>query len=249
MTLQGKHYWLIGASEGIGRALAILLAKQGVRLTLSARNEARLTTLRTELNGDGHRILPCDVTDSRAFAQAWQNLRDNGQSLDGVIYNAGAYEPMAADALDVTAMATILAVNYSGMVNVLGHIIPAFVAQKKGHIVLVGSIAGYRGLPNAMGYGASKAAVNHLAENLRCDLACYGIHVQLVCPGFVRTRLTDKNTFTMPGILTPEKAAEHIVNGMKSPRFEIAFPALFAFAFKLLKILPAPLYFFLVGRR
>jgi short-subunit dehydrogenase len=137
-------------------------------------------------------------------------------------------------------------VNITGAFRALACVLPGFVARNSGHIVLVGSIAGYRGLPNAMGYGASKAAINHLAVNLKLDLAGTGIKVQRVCPGFVKTRLTDKNDFPMPFLMSAEAAADCIAGGMKKNRFEINFPWQMAVIFKLLNLLPDSLYFALM---
>lgn len=247
--LQGKRIWLIGASEGIGRALAVQLSAHGAALALSARNQTRLEEVGAQCMGTPPVLAPCDVTDVTSVQSAWEVIAASWGVPDIVIYNAGTYEPMPAQRFNLHDVEGMVDVNFRGALRVLAHVIPAFIAKERGHIALVGSVAGYRGLPDAMGYGASKAAIIHLAENLRCDLAPYGIKTQIINPGFVRTRLTDKNTFAMPEIISVEQAAGYIVSGLQSKRFEISFPPLFATVMKMLKIIPAGLYFKLVGAK
>ena len=239
--MKGKRIWLIGASEGIGEALALQLAQDGAQLILSARNVSRLDAVKASLSGDGHRALPVDVCQLESVQQAWQALE--GRLPDIVIYNAGTYTPMAAQQFDGAAAEAMIDVNLRGAFRVVSTVLPSYLSQNKGHVVLVGSVAGYRGLPGAIGYGASKAAVNHFAENLRVDLKRTAIKVQLVCPGFVKTRLTEKNDFSMPCMVTPQYAAKAIAKGLTSSAFEIHFPKRFTYVLKLLQLLPHRLYF------
>lgn len=251
-TLLGKRVWLIGASEGIGRELALQLAKQGAVLALSARNLTRLEEVREACKSNvvhAPILAPCDVADSSSVRSAWEVVAASWGAPDILIYNAGTYEPMPAQQYHLQKIEAMVDVNFRGALRVLDCALPVLIAKEAGHIVLVGSVAGYRGLPDAMGYGASKAALIHLAENLMCDLKPYGIRTQIVNPGFVKTRLTDKNSFSMPGIITAEQAAGYIVRGLQASRFEIAFPFVFFTIMKLLRLLPSALYFRLIGAK
>lgn len=245
-TLQSKHVWLIGASEGIGRETAKALAAAGTHLTLSARQLPRLQELAAEIGGNCQ-IVACDITNADEVQVAWQRVQAFAP-LDVLLFNAGTYEPMPATAFDLPRAQHMVQVNFMAILPILSHIIPAFIARRAGHIALVASVAGYRGLPDAIGYGASKAALIHLAENLKCDLRSHGIKVQVINPGFVATRLTAKNDFKMPGIISAPVAARHIVQGLQSQRFEIRFPWLFSSVLKLLRLLPYGLYFRLVSK-
>lgn len=239
----------MGASEGIGRELAIQLAQLGCVLGLSARNQARLEELRALCQGKAHVLAACDVTDLNSLRSAWEVMTASWGAPDIIIYNAGTYDPMPAQKFDYPKIEAMVDVNFRGALRLLDCILPTLIQKQSGHIVLVGSVAGYRGLPDAMGYGASKAALIHLAENLMCDLQPYGIRTQIVNPGFVKTRLTDKNNFAMPGMISPQQAATHIINGMQSNRFEISFPLVFATIMNMLRVLPSGLYFKLVGAK
>ncbi|PRY22548.1 short-subunit dehydrogenase [Aliiruegeria haliotis] len=237
MNPQGKTYWLVGASEGLGRALATELAGQGASLVLSARNEARLEELAAEISGA--RAVALDVTDARSVSEAAATIGP----IDGVIYNAGAYEPMRATEWNTEAALAMTEVNYLGALRVLGEVLPGFLDRKSGDITLVGSLAGYRGLPAAVGYAASKAALVSLAETMRYDLKGSGVTVRLVNPGFIKTRLTDKNDFKMPMMQTPEQAADKVARAMRSSRFRTDFPAPFSWVMRGLDYLPDALAF------
>ncbi|MDV7144344.1 SDR family NAD(P)-dependent oxidoreductase [Tropicimonas sp. TH_r6] len=241
MSFDGKTYWLVGASEGLGRALATQLTEEGARVVLSARNAERLAELAAEL--PGARALPMDVTDPTSVKEA----AHAAGAVDGVIYNAGAYEPMRTADLDSASAIAMCDVNYLGVLRVLGEVLPGFLARGRGDITLVGSLAGYRGLPAAIGYGASKAALVSLAETMRYDLKGSGITVRLVNPGFIRTRLTEKNSFRMPMLMSPGQAAERVARAMRSSRFRTDFPAPFSWAIRSLRLLPDVLAFRLGG--
>lgn len=228
----GKTFWLVGASEGLGRALAKRLDEEGACVILTARNSERLKHLCSELK-NAH-VVPLDVTDIDAVRRATRSLG----LLDGVIYNAGAYEPMAATDWDSNTALNMSDVNFMGALRVLGEVVPGFVARGYGDITLVGSLAGYRGLPAAIGYGASKAALISLAETMRFDFKGTGVTLRLVNPGFIKTRLTEKNTFRMPMLMSPEKAAEHVLRAMRKRRFRTDFPLPFSWVIRCLDFLP-----------
>jgi len=241
--MKDKKIWLIGASTGIGEAVAKALAAKGARLVISSRNSENLSALLREIGDENHIALPLDVTDLSSIEAAWNMIITHHGIPDMVMYNAGIYEPMSAAEFDYEKAAQMLDVNFTGILRTLKCILPSFVNRKEGHILIVGSVAGYSGLPNAMGYGASKAAIIHLAENLYLDLTKHNIKVQLISPGFVKTRLTDKNSFTMPFIISTQQAADYIIKGIESEPFEISFPKKLSWALKLLRILPYSLYF------
>ncbi|GAA6191298.1 short-chain dehydrogenase [Phaeobacter gallaeciensis] len=231
-SFSGKTYWLVGASEGLGRALAQCLDAQGARLILSARNADRLNSLCNELTDA--RSVPLDVTDTDAVRDAAALVGE----IDGVIYNVGAYEPMRATEWDSDAAIAMADVNFIGALRVLGAVVPRLIKQGRGDITLVGSLAGYRGLPAAIGYGASKAALVSLAETMRFDLKDTGVTVRLVNPGFIKTRLTEKNSFRMPMLMTPEDAAQRVLKAMKRSRFRTDFPAPFSWLIRSVDALP-----------
>ncbi|MEO3476962.1 SDR family NAD(P)-dependent oxidoreductase [Phaeobacter sp. CAU 1743] len=233
---EGQTWWIVGASEGLGRALAEALDGARARLILSARNAGRLQHLCDGLSNA--RALPMDVTDPDDVIRAAADLGP----VDGVVYCAGAYDPLSAQDWQPEAVETMCAVNFTGALRVLGQIIPQFCRRDSGHIVLIGSLAGFTGLPGAIGYGASKAALMHLGENLQADLRGSGVRVQVINPGFIRTRLTQKNEFKMPQILEPEDAARRCLRAMQGRRFSTSFPAPFSWVFTLGRLLPRRLF-------
>lgn len=233
---EGQTWWIVGASEGLGRALAEALDGARARLILSARNAGRLQHLCDGLSNA--RALPMDVTDPDDVIRAAADLGP----VDGVVYCAGAYDPLSAQDWQPEAVETMCAVNFTGALRVLGQIIPQFCRRDSGHIVLIGSLAGFTGLPGAIGYGASKAALMHLGENLQADLRGSNVRVQVINPGFIRTRLTQKNEFKMPQILEPEDAARRCLRAMQGRRFSTSFPAPFSWVFTLGRLLPRRLF-------
>jgi short-subunit dehydrogenase len=228
----GKTFWLVGASHGLGREIARQLDRAGARLILSARSAEALEALAAELTAA--RAVPVDVTDMQSVRQAAQQTGP----LDGIIYNAGTYEPMRTQDWNSAAVLAMSDVNFTGALRVLGQVVPGFVAAGRGDITLIGSLAGYRGLPASIGYGASKAALISLAETMRHDLKGSGVTLRVVNPGFIKTRLTDKNSFKMPQLMTPEAAAGHVIAAMRSRRFRTDFPRPFSYAIKAFNLLP-----------
>jgi NAD(P)-dependent dehydrogenase (short-subunit alcohol dehydrogenase family) len=229
----GKRYWLVGASEGLGLALARLVSGAGAEVVLSARSETALAAAAAAMPGRA-RALPCDVADSasvRAAAAA-------AGPLDGVVFLAGLYWPMRAQDWDADRAEAMCNVNFTGCARVIGAALPAMVARGTGHVVITGSLSGFRGLPGAIGYAASKAGTMVLAESLYADLRGSGITVQLANPGFIRTRLTAQNDFAMPQLLEPETAARAMFEHMCSDQFKLSFPKPFAWLFRGGQILP-----------
>jgi short-subunit dehydrogenase len=233
----GKRYWLVGASEGLGRELAHKLSRSGVEVIVSARSEERLQELVAELPGRA-RYVPVDISDRDSVAAAAAEVGE----VDGMVFLAGVYWPMKATEWDAEKAEAMFDVNLMGAARVLGQVVPRFVEQGAGHIVLTGSLSAYRGLPGAIGYSASKAGLFSLAESLDGDLKGSGVEVQIIHPGFIRTRLTDKNDFNMPAIMEPEDAARVFFEKMSGPQFSSHFPWAFGMVFKLSQLLPHGLY-------
>lgn len=245
--------WVTGASSGIGRALALALAREGVKVAASARSADRLAELaRLDVN-----IVPfpLDVRDGAAMGNAARGIAASLGPIDLAVLNAGVWEPMSSGNFSAAKAAACMAVNFQGIANGVEALLPAMVERGSGHIAMVASVSGYRGLsPATAAYGPSKAAVINLAETLRNDLAARGIAVSLINPGYVETPMTRSNTFPMPFIITAEDAAQRTVRGLRKGRFEIAFPWQLVALMKLGRLLPYPMYFwyartFLAPRR
>jgi short-subunit dehydrogenase len=243
----GRRYWLVGASEGLGRDLARLMSAAGAELVLSARSADRLNELVAELPGPAS-VVAMDVADPASVVAAATAATAAGP-LDGVVYLAGLYWPMRAQDWDAARVEAMCEVNFVGAARVVGQVLPAMVARGSGHVVLTGSLAGFRGLPGAAGYAASKAAIMALGESLHADLRGSGITVQLVNPGFIRTRLTAQNDFRMPFIMEPEAAAARMFAHMGTDRFKTSFPGVFAAFFRLGQFLPDWAWYPLLPRR
>jgi len=243
---RGRRVWIFGASSGIGAALARQLLAEGARVAVSARGATRLLAV----VGDAPQalVLPCDATDASGIAAAAATLAGAWGGIDSAIYVAGDYVPMRAWEIDLAAAERMIAVNLAGAFAFAACVVPRLLAQGKGDLALVASVAGYRGLPKALAYGPTKAALINFAETLALDLQPRGIDVRVINPGFVATPLTAKNDFAMPALLTPEEAAKAIVDGYRSPGFEIHFPKRFTRFMKLLALLPVRFYLPLVRR-
>jgi len=245
-----KVAWVIGASTGIGRALSKKLAQEGYVLALSARTDGTLSTLGNEIEGSGAQSLcaPCDVTDLTSLQEAKEKILRKFKKIDLMIFAAGIYTPMSLKNYNHQQSLETLHVNLTGAFNVFYTLKDEALSEKTCHLVWVSSVAGYRGLPNSGAYGVSKAALINFAEIQRVELEQYNTKVQVVNPGFVKTRLTDKNDFPMPSLLTSEQAANYIYKGLLKKGFEINFPPLFAFAMKTLRLMPNWLYIHLVQK-
>ncbi|WP_298293747.1 SDR family NAD(P)-dependent oxidoreductase [Thiomonas sp.] len=236
----GRRVWVIGASSGIGRATAQVLLQRGARVAVSARQADVLREI------DGALALPLDVADAAALHAAAQRLQRDWQGLDLLLYCAGTYRPMRATAFDLDSALRHDDVNYRGALHALAAVLPLLLAQRAGHIALVSSVAGFGGLPQALAYGPTKAALINLAETLYLDLRPLGIGVHVVNPGFVDTPLTAQNTFAMPALISPQQAAVAILAGLQAGRFDTHFPRRFTLWLKLLRCLPRAVYFPLV---
>ncbi|MEI7514147.1 MAG: SDR family NAD(P)-dependent oxidoreductase [Betaproteobacteria bacterium] len=241
----GKSVWVIGASSGIGRATAAALHARGARVTVSARKAQALNDFVAEHPGSA--ALPLDSTDPQAVHQCARALIVAG-APDCVLYCAGHYRAMRASALDVTDMLRHLQVNYQGALYLLDALLPALRQRGSGHLAFVSSVAGYRGLPNSLAYGPTKAALTNLVEALYLDLQADGIAVSVINPGFVETPATAGNSFSMPGLITSAQAAQAILDGWARGKFEIHFPKRFTLWMKALRNMPNRWYFFLVRK-
>lgn len=228
-----ERIWIIGASEGIGAALAREWAARGARLVLSARSAARLKELATSLGPD-HVAVPLDVSDRASLEAAAEKIAQIGP-LDRVVHLAAIYDPGNIADLDPDSAAQIVSVNLTGSFHI-AQIAPPLL-RDGGQLALCGSVAGYIGLPQGQIYSATKAGVINLAESLRAELAGR-IDVRLICPGFVDTRLTQRNDFAMPALIAPDTAARAIIDGLDGRSFEIHFPRRLTFSLKLLSALP-----------
>jgi NAD(P)-dependent dehydrogenase (short-subunit alcohol dehydrogenase family) len=242
---RGRRVWLVGASSGIGAALAAALHQRGAELALSARPSARLDALAQRT---GALALPCDVTADGALEAAASRLGTVWSGVDHVVYLAAYYAPMRAYDLDLDAVRASVETNLLGAYAAVAAGLPLLEGRDGASLVLVASVAGYRGLPTAVAYGPTKAALINLAETLYLGLAPRGVGVHLINPGFVRTPLTDRNDFAMPALIEPDEAATAILDGLGDGRFAIAFPRRFTGWMRLLRHLPDRLYFPLVHR-
>lgn len=242
----GQHVWVIGASTGIGAATAKLLLARGAAVALSAR---RLHAL--EYVAGGHPaalVAPLDITNAESVLEASKILLQRWPRIDLVLIVAGSYNDMRADTFDLTLANRLIDLNVRGVFNCLATVLPTLLEQQHGGIGIISSVAGYSGLPKALVYGPSKAALINLAESLYLDLRPRGIGVYLINPGFVETPLTANNDFPMPALISAEAAANEIVRGIESGAFHIHFPKRFTNWLRLARLLPYRLYFWLIHK-
>jgi NAD(P)-dependent dehydrogenase (short-subunit alcohol dehydrogenase family) len=242
---QGRRVWLVGASTGIGLACAQALRAAGAHVIVSARNPQGVLDWAAQ---DAHvQWRALDVSDPEQVQATAKALQAEGP-LDMVVYAAGYYRAQRATAIDLDDLLQHDKVNYQGALQVIHAVLPGMLARQSGHISLLSSVAGWRGLPNGLAYGPTKAALTHLAETLYMDLQDQGIGVSVVNPGFVATPLTAQNQFTMPALISPEQAASDMLKGWAQGQFDIHFPKRFTLWLKLLRLLPYRLYFPLVRK-
>ncbi|MDV7341274.1 SDR family NAD(P)-dependent oxidoreductase [Terasakiella sp. A23] len=233
-----KTVWITGGGSGIGRTLAIKMCRAGHRVYISGRNEDKLQEV-----GQGTHPVACDITKEEDIKRA---LKEIGP-VDLAILNAGTYEPGSVEDTKLASFHQAMEVNYFGTIKCIQAILPQM-KEKGGHLAVVASLAGYRGLPNASGYGPSKAAVISLCESLKAELADSRVKFQLINPGFVKSPLTDKNDFQMPYLMEPVEAAAAIAAGLQKDSFEIAFPKPFVRQMKILRLLPYRWFFSLMRK-
>lgn len=247
---QGRCVWLVGASTGIGAATATQLLRRGAQVVVSARPTERLSAFGAAHPGAW--TLPLDSTDIGAVRAATDAVLARHGRIDLVMYCAGHYRAMHAKGFDLVDALRHQQVNYVGALNLLDATLPLLLRQAEdgqaAHLSLVGSVAGYRGLPMSLAYGPTKAALINLAESLYLDLSPLGVGVSLINPGFVDTPLTAQNRFPMPALMTPDAAATAILQGWAAGRFEIHFPKRFTRLLKALRPWPDGLYFGTVRR-
>ena len=229
--------WVTGAGTGIGRALAKRLAENGWLVAASARTARDLDSLAAEVPG---RItsFQLDVTNEAACTAIAEQIAASLGPIDLAVLNAGSYFPTNAENFSVANFRKTVDLNLMGVVNCMGPLVPAMVARRTGHIAVMASISGFLGLPTAASYGATKAALNNMCEAFKVDFERYGVMLTVINPGFVKTPLTDKNSFPMPFLIPVDKAVDHIVRGLEQRRFEIAFPWQMVFLTRLLAAMP-----------
>lgn len=244
MQLTGKRMWLIGASTGIGAALAPVLAAEGVVLAISSRNEIELTSVASNAARFGTEPLvkPLDVLDPAAVRRVHDELVAEWGRIDVLFYNAGTWLQARVEDFDAENAARQVEVNLIGMMRAVGTVLPDMVARRDGQIVGMASVAGYRGYPSAAGYSSSKAGAIAFLQSIRMELKRYNVGVTTINPGFVKTPLTDLNHFSMPFMISAEEASRTILRGLLKGDTEIHFPKRLSWPLKLLTALPTPLY-------
>lgn len=244
---QDQIVWIIGASSGIGYALARELSARGALLALSARRKDELEKLNDEL-GERHKVFVLDTSNAETTLRTAQAIRLGYGRIDRIIFLAAAYAPMKLGSLDIAVTKGIVDINLTGAFNLVHAVLPILKTQKTiGQLALCGSVAGYIGLPGGQPYSATKAAIINLAESLHAECRDR-VDIKLISPGFVRTPLTNKNKFAMPSIIEPEQAAKEIAEGLLSQGFEVHFPKKFTLLLKLLRWLPYPLSLYITRK-
>ena len=241
MANSKKHVWIVGASSGIGASLVALYAGQGWKVTASARSADKLDALCAA--HEDVRSLPLDVTQNEQVTQAVADLVTGGALPDLTIFCSGIYYPGGMKVLNEENAAKSMDTNYLGAVRLLAALYPELKSWGRGHVALISSLSGYRGLPNAACYGPTKAAMISLCETMKPEFDRDGLVLSLVNPGFVKTPMTDVNTFDMPFIIDADKAAQIIKGGLDKKTFEIIFPRRLAYILKVLRMLPYVLFF------
>ena len=243
----GYRIWIIGASSGIGAAVAKQLADKGARLAISGRRENELRQLARTINNT--MVMPLDITDFQAVQKTATDLEQAWGGIDVVLVAAGIFQDVAVSHFSPAGLPAVkqtLNIHLTGFYHVLAAVLPGLIKQQSGGLAVVSSVAGYNGLPHAMSYAPSKAALNNLCEGLYLELHPLGLAIYRICPGFVDTPMTAGSHFPMPALITANQAAKTIVAGLERGDFEIHFPKHFTRFLKILQWLPRRLYFLLM---
>jgi len=238
IDMNGKRYWLVGAGDGLGKALAHHMSRAGVEVIVSSRSGDALAELVADLPGRAS-CQTMDISDDESVKAAAEAVGE----IDGLVLLAGVYWPFSAQNWNAQQAVAMADVNFTGFLRVLGQVVPQFVERDAGHIVITSSLTGFRGLPGSIGYTASKAATMSLAECMYADLRRTGVRVQVANPGFIRTQLTEKNDFRMPFIMEPKDAAREMFELMLTDRFKKSFPTVFSLLFRAAQFLPDWAYY------
>lgn len=239
---RNRRVWLTGASSGIGKALVYRLHQLEAEIVITARREELLTQLQTDLGNKRVHVFAGDVTDLCSMKDVVSRIQNTLGPIDIAIPNAGTHVFTVPEDFNSTEYLGLMNINFGGMLHCIEAVLPTMLERGEGIIAPVASLAGYRGLPRAGAYGASKAAMINFLESIRFHLKPRGIGIVIVNPGFVKTPLTDKNDFRMPFLISAEDAAREICTGIMKQKREVAFPYLFSRLLKLGRMLPAPLY-------
>ncbi len=241
---KNKNILVIGASFGIGEELCRQLSDAGANLAIVARSKDKIDKLSSELGGN-HMAISCDISKQSDLEGLTEKLFAKWSKIDLMIFCVGTYSPMNLGNFDLKKAKEVAQINFMSFFDVIDAFLPKFKAKKISHLAIISSVAGYFGMPNSLAYGSSKAGLSNLSESLYYELKKYKTKVQLINPGFVKTRLTDQNDFEMPGLIPVEKAAKEIINGLGKNKFEITTPFIFTFFMRILSILPYKVRFFL----
>ncbi|OYY21836.1 MAG: short-chain dehydrogenase [Polynucleobacter sp. 24-46-87] len=243
-----QRIWIVGASSGIGEACTNAFIKAGAKVALSSRRVERLDALAQSADPGQALVLPLDVTQQGQLIASYQHILEAWGGLDLLLFVSGVYTPLRADNFDFEVAQQTIDANLLGPMRAVGAVLPNMLETHSGHIAIVGSVAGYSGLPKALAYGPSKAGIINFCETLYYDLLPQGVSVHMISPGFVATEATAQNDFEMPALITADEAAKEILGGIQAGEFDIHFPKRFSGFLKFLRILPYPLYFWIVRR-
>jgi NADP-dependent 3-hydroxy acid dehydrogenase YdfG len=243
-----QRVWVIGASSGIGEACARALLKRGAKLALSSRRIDRLEAIAQSADPSHSLVVPVDVIDPSSIARAYQTIKTQWGGIDLLLFVSGIYIPLRADDFNMKDAQKTVDSNILGPMRAVATVLPDMLQVGRGHLAIVGSVAGYSGLPKALAYGPTKAAMINFCETLFYDLQPKGIGVHMISPGFVATEATAQNDFEMPALISAEEAGNEILEGIRRGEFDIHFPKRFSGFLKFLRILPYPIYFWIVRK-